>query len=102
MVTLIAYQLRGDHSSNRRGTFWRPFQLSKINSIYVSQDVFTPRVRQGYETVIELIRGDTIAVVDVKPSEYFFHHRGIQGPRHRFGKSGTLSAAVDVKVANAS
>ena len=80
VITLIAYQVRGYHSNKRRGTFWRPFRLANIDSIYVTGEMFSPRIRQGYDTVASLINGESIAQVDVRPDEYVFFHRGAYGP----------------------
>lgn len=76
VLTLIAYQVRGYHSNKRRGTFWRPFRLVNIDSVYVTGETFSPRIRQGYKTVSDLINGESIAKVEVTPGDYDFFHRG--------------------------
>jgi hypothetical protein len=76
ILALVAYQVRGYHSSARRGTFWRPFQLNRIDSISETAETFSPRVRQGYETVVALMRGETVAKLAIRPEEYGPIHRG--------------------------
>ncbi len=70
ILALVAYQVRGYQSSARRGTFWRPFQLDRIDSISATDETFSPRIRQGYETVVALTRGETMAKLVVTPEEY--------------------------------
>jgi predicted DNA-binding transcriptional regulator YafY len=70
IFALVAYQVRGYQSSVRRGTFWRPFQLDRIDSISVTDETFLPRIRQGYETVVALMRGETLAKLVASPEEY--------------------------------
>ncbi len=79
-LTLLAYQVRGYHSSKRKGSFWRPFQLRKIDSIYVMAELFEPRIQQGYKAVSELIRGSSVARVDVAPSRYNYFNPARYGP----------------------
>ena len=80
ILALVAYQVRGYQSSARRGTFWRPFQLDRIDSISATDETFSPRIRQGYETVVVLTRGETVAKVVVSPEDY--------GPTHRVAPRG--------------
>ncbi len=83
ILALVAYQVRGYHSSYRRGTFWRPFQLNRIDHISASDETFSPRVRQGYETIVALTRGETLARLVISPEEY--------GPAHRGASRGETS-----------
>jgi hypothetical protein len=78
----VAYQVRGYQSSARRGTFWRPFQLSRIDSIAATNERFSPRIRQGFETVVALIRGETLAKLVVKPEEYETVHPNVSHGEH--------------------
>ncbi len=79
ILALVAYQVRGYQSSARRGTFWRPFQLNRIDSISATDETFTPRIRQGYETVVALTRGETLAKVVVAPEEIGRVHHAAAG-----------------------
>lgn len=77
MLALVAYQVRGYQSSDRRGTFWRPFQLNKIDSISAINETYSPRIRQGYETVLALTRGEILSKLVVRPEEYVPPHRSL-------------------------
>ncbi len=79
-VTMVAYQISGYHSSKRQGTFWRPFQLKKIDSLYVMNDVFTARTAQGYEAVSKLVSGEIVSHVTTEESHYNFFMPGTYGP----------------------
>jgi len=70
MLALVAYQKGSYQSSVRRGTFWRPFQLKRIDKIYATDEPFSPRVRQGYETVAALIAGEILAKLDLASDEH--------------------------------
>lgn len=79
VITILAYQVRGYHSSKRRGSFWRPFQIRKIDSISVTDELFTPRMREGYIKVCDLIQGT--ALIRVNGADAFMHFNpGIYGP----------------------
>ncbi len=75
MLGMIAYQLKGNQDETadaRRGTFWRPFLLEKIEGIYVAEDTFMPRDRQGYATVKALLRGEVLAQVQARNRDNSF------------------------------
>lgn len=80
VLTLLAYQVRGYHSSKRRGCFWRPFQLGKFDSVVVLKEMFEPRVSEGFHNVCELIQGLILAKVEIVEGYSFFDPR-VQGPR---------------------
>lgn len=75
MLALVAYQVRGYQSTDRRGTFWRPFQLNRIDSISATNETFSPRIRQGYDTVVALTRGEILSKLGVRPEEDVPAHR---------------------------
>ena len=76
---LLAYQVRGYHSSKRRGSFWRPFQIRKIDAISVTEELFTPRMKEGYIKVCDLIQGT--ALVRVNGADAYMHFNpAIAGP----------------------
>jgi len=79
-VTMVAYQISGYHSSKRRGTFWRPFQLKKVDSVYVMNDVFEARIAQGYESVSKLVKGEITSRITTDDSPYSFFRPGRYGP----------------------
>ncbi len=95
LLALVAYQVRGYQSSTRRGTFWRPFQLDRIDSILAIDEAFSPRIRQGYDTVVALIRGETLAKVVATPDEYKrTYHGDLTGtdvPRNQADHAGQES-----------
>jgi hypothetical protein len=79
-LTMVAYQISGYHSSKRRGTFWRPFQLKKVDSVYVMNDVFEPRIAQGYESVTKLVKGEIMSRLAAEDSPYNYFRPGRYGP----------------------
>ncbi len=79
-LVLQAYQTRGYSAGNRVPPFWRPFQVRKIATLDVLEEMFTPRVREGYETVYKLIRGELLAAADPRESDYFYFNTGPYGP----------------------
>lgn len=80
VTTMVAYQISGYHSSKRHGTFWRPFQLKKVDSVYVMNDVFTTRNANGYDEVIKLVKGEIISQVPSPESPYSFFEPEVCGP----------------------
>jgi len=80
VVTMVGYQVRGYHSSKRRGSFWRPFQLRKIDGLHVLDEVFDPRLREGYAAVSATIRGTLLTKLETKPNRYTYHSTELQGP----------------------
>jgi len=79
MLVLVAYQKGSYLSSVRRGTFWRPFQLRRIENIYVTDELFSPRFRQGYKTVAALIRGEILAGLELTTDGYGTFDQGMRG-----------------------
>ncbi len=79
-LTMVGYQVRGYHSSKRRGSFWRPFQLRKIDSMHVLDEVFEPRLREGYSAVAATIRGALLAKLESKENRYTYLSTELQGP----------------------
>lgn len=79
-TSLLGYQVRGYHSGRRNGSFWRPFQLRKIDNIHVSHELFEPRTGHGYAAVSRGIKGQVMTALDGKPDEYRFFDRRIYGP----------------------
>ena len=78
-LTVLAYQIRGYHSSRRLGSFWRPFQLRKIDNIAVIDELFLPRIGEGYFKVAALIKGQTL--LRVNEADAFMHFStAIHGP----------------------
>lgn len=79
-MNLLAYQIRGYHSSKRKGSYWRPFQLSKIDSIYVTEETFQARQKEGYSAVSKLVRGDNLVSIDTSPDRYCYFNPAMFGP----------------------
>ena len=79
-VTLLGYQVRGYHSSKRNDSFWRPFQLRKIDNIHVSQELFEARLSQGYATVARTLKGEILSALECGPDDYRFFDSRIYGP----------------------
>ena len=78
-LTVLAYQVRGYHSLRRQGSFWRPFQLRKIDNISVIDELFLPRISEGYFKVAALIKGQTL--LRVNEADAFMHFStAIHGP----------------------
>jgi len=79
-LTMVGYQVRGYHSSRRRGSFWRPFQLRKIDSMHVLDEVFDPRLKEGDSAIAATVRGTLMAKLETKPDRYTYHSTVPQGP----------------------
>ena len=79
-LVLQAYQTHGHSAGNRVPPFWRPFQVRKIATLEVLEEMFNPRVREGYRTLYGMIRGEMLAAVDPDVDEYFYFNAGPYGP----------------------
>lgn len=79
-VSLLGYQVRGYHSSKRNGSFWRPFQLKKIDNIHVSQELFEPRLSQGYAAVSESIKNRMMTALACEVDDYRYFDGRVCGP----------------------
>jgi hypothetical protein len=79
-VSLLGYQVRGYHSSKRNGSFWRPFSLHKIDNIHVSQELFEPRLGQGYAAVTRSLKGQILAALEYEANDYKFFDPRVAGP----------------------
>jgi hypothetical protein len=79
-VSLLGYQVRGYHSSKRNGSFWRPFQLKKIDNIHVSQELFEARLSQGYAAVAKTLKGQVLSALEREPDDYRFFDARVSGP----------------------
>lgn len=79
-VSLLAYQVRGYHSRKRNDSFWRPFQLKKIDNIHVSQELFQARLSQGYATVARTLKGQVLAALECAPDDYKYFDARAYGP----------------------
>lgn len=79
-VSLLGYQVRGYHSSKRNGSFWRPFQLKKVDNIHVSQELFEARLSQGYSAVAKTLKGQVLSALEREPDDYKFFDARIYGP----------------------
>ena len=79
ILTLLAYQIRGYHSSKRQGPFWRPFQMRKIEHIAVMDELFEPRIEAGYFKVAAMVRGQVFLRVQ-EAGEYTYLNCAIYGP----------------------
>lgn len=79
-IGLLGYQVRGYHSSKRNGSYWRAFQLQKIDNIHVSQELFEPRVSHGYSAVARSLKGEIMAALQPGASEYRYFDERVQGP----------------------
>lgn len=79
-ISLLGYQVRGYHSSRRNGSFWRAFQLRKIDGIHVSPELFEARLSHGYATVAAKLKGEIMAALMGDADQYDFFDDRIQGP----------------------
>ncbi|MDH3688428.1 MAG: hypothetical protein OEU36_02960 [Gammaproteobacteria bacterium] len=77
---LVAYQVSGYSSRDREPPFWRPFQLGKVDSVVVLEEVFSPRVEKGFHKVRSAVKGEEVMVVDASPSEYYYLEPRVYGP----------------------
>lgn len=97
---LIGYQVSGYSSKGRKPPFWRPFQLRKINSIVVLDEIFSPRVEKGFQKVRSLLKGEELMVVDSNPTEYYYFEPRIYGPPvpKQLQRGASISSTVDRSV----
>lgn len=79
ILTLLAYQIRGYHSSKRQGPFWRPFQLRKIEHMSVMDELFEPRIEAGYFKIAVMVKGQVLLKVR-EAGEYAYLNSAIYGP----------------------
>jgi hypothetical protein len=79
VLMLLAFQVKGYHSSSRQGPFWRPFQLRKIDHISVTDELFEPRIEAGYFKVAAVLKGSVVLRVQ-EAGEYVFLNTALSGP----------------------
>lgn len=79
VLTLLAFQVKGFHSSTRRGPFWRPFQLRKIDRFSVTDELFEPRIEAGFFKVAAMVKGQVLLRVQ-EAGEYTCLNKGFCGP----------------------
>lgn len=79
LLTLLAYQVSGYHSSRRHGPFWRPFQVRKIDHVSIMDELFEPRIESGYFKVAAMIKGRVLLRVK-EVGEYTYYNNAIYGP----------------------
>ena len=79
LLMLLAYQIRGYHSSKRHGAFWRPFLARKIEHISIMDDLFEPRVEAGYFKVAAMVKGRILLRVK-EAGDYTYLNTEIYGP----------------------
>ncbi len=101
LMGLVGYLVKGDQDDTtdaRRGTFWRPFQVQKIERIYVAEDTFTPRERQGFATVKSLLRGEVLAQVEARNRDNSFLN--VATPARRDGRADRVLSTQGVSPAD--
>lgn len=79
-VSLLGYQIRGYHSSKRNGSFWRAFQLHKIDGIHVTDELFSARLSQGYAAVAGSLKGEVLTALMSEADEYSYFDGRVEGP----------------------
>lgn len=79
-LVIECYQVRGYSAGGRTPPFWRPFSLHKINSLNVLDELFSPRIDEGFQNIARLVRGEMICVAAMRASDYFYFNPEIQGP----------------------
>ncbi len=75
-----SYQIRGHSAGGRLPPFWRPFQLKKITTVQVLEELFNPRVVEGFQTIRKMVTSEIIGVVEMAENEYFYFNSGVYGP----------------------
>jgi len=79
LLVLLAYQVRGYHSSKRHGPFWRPFLARKIEHISVMDELFEPRVEAGFFKVAAMVEGQVLLRVK-EAGDYTYLNTAVYGP----------------------
>jgi hypothetical protein len=82
-----SYQVRGYSSGGRVPPFWRPFQLRKMTTVIVLDELFTPRIVEGFQTIRKLVSGETAAIVELAENEYFYFNSQLYGPPKPEGRA---------------
>jgi len=77
---LVCFQVGGYSSRGRPPPFWRPFQLKKVESVYVVDELFEARVSKGVKTVKALTRGTIELSAQTDQSGYNFFSSKVYGP----------------------
>ena len=77
---LVCFQVGGYSSRGRKPPFWRPFRLKKVESVYVVDELFEPRVSKGFKTVEALTRGEIELSITIDHGEYNFFNSAVYGP----------------------
>jgi len=76
-----AYQVSGYTSGRRKPPFWRPFQLAKVTAVHVTDDLFVPRIAEGYGAVRKALREEPMAAVEeMGDSDYVYFNPAVCGP----------------------
>lgn len=79
LLTLLAYQIRGYHSSRREGSFWRPFQVRKIEQIAIMDELFEPRIEAGFFKLAAMLKGRVQQRVE-EAGDYTYLNTEVYGP----------------------
>lgn len=80
VISLLGYQVRGHHSSRRRKeSYWRPFQLRKMDSVFVTDELYAPRLKEGFAKVSTMIRGQTLKSI-AQDDEISYFNSDVCGP----------------------
>ena len=77
---LESYQVGGYSSGGRVPPFWRPFRLRKVSSVQVVDELFDPRIVEGYQTIRKLVNGQILSAVELEDNEYCYFNAGVYGP----------------------
>ena len=99
-LTILCYQVDGYHSSKRQDSFWRPFQVKKIDNLVVEPEVFSPRLKEGFNEVHGLIRGTVLNRVVTEPDAYMHFTSEIYGPPTPAYLASSPSAMIRIATAN--
>ena len=80
VISLLGYQVRGHHSSRRRNeTYWRPFQVRKMDGVFVTDELFKPRLKEGFAKVSTMLHGETLVCI-TQEDEISYFNSDICGP----------------------
>jgi len=79
-LVMVGYQVKGYTSRGRTSPFWRPYRISKIQNLYVIDEIFRPRTDRGYETVRKMVKGQVESQINLQESQYTYFNNRILGP----------------------
>lgn len=71
-LVVDCYQIRGYSAAGRPPPFWRPFRLKKISEPLLLDEVFAPRIAEGFNAGKQKYRFGLVAMVGERAPSFVF------------------------------